>query len=149
MTLEDFRFIDTGIKASEDVMEIFDGIFGQMGDGIWKESNRMNGYVDTCDLIEKDGNVKLKIDNHKEKFNPLLCRWYKNRYYGKTEKTILKYFATKIKQIVDEEMKDYFYNTKVSTLSDDVKIFYLNDVKLGTIREVRKQLLAKARNCPD
>ena len=149
MVFEDFRFIDTGIKATEDTIKIFYGIFEQMSDGIWEENNRMNGYLDTCNLIEEDGNVKLSIYKYKNRFNSHEDKWYHNGYYQKAESTILKYFATKIKQIVDEEMKDYFYNTKASTLSDDVKILYLGDTKLGIIREVRKQLLTKARSYPD
>lgn len=87
------RRINTGLHTESDAL-VLNSIFGQMSDGIWENSPRMEPYWKNAD-VEKDGDtIYLVIIGS---YSP---------YDRMTDEDILKYFAQKAKQIVKTECTD-------------------------------------------
>lgn len=101
------RIINTGLNATEKYKDVFKSIFGQMSDGIWENSPKMNGYWVCADMEvnKEDNTIVIEIEE-----NPYYAEWgktVKNPYYSMSDAKVLAYLANKIKQIVAEERK-YF-----------------------------------------
>ena len=87
------KLISTGL-SDEKAQDILDSVIGQMSDGIWENSSRMNRYWQYADIVRNGSEINIQIsDIHN----------YENGFKGKSDDEIKKFFAQKIKQIVKEE----------------------------------------------
>lgn len=94
--------IKTGLSDSK-AQDILDSVIGQMSDGIWENSSRMNRYWKYADIIKEGSEIAIKISYPNS---------YENGFKGKSENEIKKFFAQKIKQIVKEEELNWDRNNE-------------------------------------
>lgn len=94
--------IKTGL-SDEKAQDILDSVIGQMSDGIWENSSRMNRYWKYADIIKEGSEIAIKISYPNS---------YENGFKGKSENEIKKFFAQKIKQIVKEEELNWDKNNE-------------------------------------
>lgn len=90
---EDAIIVKTGL-SDDRAQDILNSVIGQMSDGIWENSSRMNRYWQYADIIKEGSELAIKISYPNS---------YENGFRGKSETEIKKFFAQKVKQIVKEE----------------------------------------------
>lgn len=73
--------------------EIMHSVIGQMSDGIWENSRRLESVWRGLSIGSQNGYITIEVDNRSE----LISR---------TNAGILEYFAAKIKQIIKTEVED-------------------------------------------
>ena len=93
---KDKRIIHTGLTHQLD-KEVLDSVLGQMSDGIWENSPSMEKYWGCVDFDMIDGEVCIVITTN----NSFGCG-----FRDMDDDDVKKYFATKIKQVVKEEIND-------------------------------------------
>lgn len=113
---DNVRIIDTGLPATKENDEIISSVFGQLSDGIWENSPRMNGYWMFATNKKYNGKVVLVIDKTPGSWwgskspKALGYRYlYKNTsnpYLHMSDEKIKNWFASKVKQIVKIELGD-------------------------------------------
>lgn len=107
--------INTGLTDNLS-KQICESVIGQLSDGIWENSRQMHNYWPFIEIDVIDGNVCLVIDKRKSRGvydsrkNKMIVTYYNYFVYfsklnGDTEK-IKKWFASKLKAVVNEEKKD-------------------------------------------
>ena len=84
------RIIDTGLTGPIQ-KDILASIMGQLSDGYWENSPRMEQYWRNANVQERDGKVVLVIRKHAFP------------YYAMSDDQIKQWFAKKIKFIIKEE----------------------------------------------
>ena len=97
------RVIETELTSNKDY-EILNSVLGQLSDGMWENSPRMNKYWLNISTEFIDGKVYI-IVNHQSyirHYNQCIV----NPFYNMDDFNIKFWFATKIKQIVKQEEKD-------------------------------------------
>lgn len=102
MENENAIVIKTGLSDSK-AEDILNSVIGQMSDGIWENSSRMNRYWKYADIIKEGSEIAIKISYPNS---------YENGFKGKSENEIKKFFAQKIKQIVKEEELNWDRNNE-------------------------------------
>lgn len=95
------RIIRTGLPNERKYGEILASVIGQMSDGIWENTNRMNGYWIYADCNSRCIDITVdKYSDYREKVrNPYSCM---------SDEQILNFFANKIKTIALIEMQDNY-----------------------------------------
>lgn len=94
--------IKTGLSDNK-AKDILNSVIGQMSDGIWENSSRMNRYWKYADIVKEGSELAIKISYPNS---------YENGFRGKSENEIKKFFAQKIKQIVKEEELNWDRNNE-------------------------------------
>lgn len=114
------RKIKTNLEATNKNYEILRSVIGQMSDGIWENSPRVEGYWRFA-TIEKSDDNKIVIavstiysysDIYSKNFHGNECLI--NRFANMTDDKVKAYFANKIKQIIKIEestLKEYYNDT--------------------------------------
>lgn len=142
---------DTGLPDTQVNKDIINSVFGQMSDGIWENSSRMEGYWRYADVMCQDGKIFLVVndtssDNRKYNGSKYFT-YYNNPYINMSQDQILNFFANKIKQIVyiefgdttgiqkwqrnDQTVLDYLSRSNPVKVSDAYKAY---DIMKGRIR---------------
>lgn len=88
--------IKTGLKGTKD-LDICNSIIGQLSDGLWENSPRMNKYWKNCDFVLNNDEVVLNVSNQYIFYN-------KNGLMSDVE--ILQWFAKRLKQVCKSEEAD-------------------------------------------
>ena len=91
----------TGLFDEKDY-KILESVMGQLSDGIWENSRPMEKYW-------RNISIKKDVSTNEVIIDFTLCI-----FYGKTDYEIKKWFATKIKQIIKQEIEDGDHNIKWS-----------------------------------
>jgi hypothetical protein len=104
------RTIQTPFSSTK-AFEVLGSVLGQMSDGMWENSGRMDKYWRFIDVKQAvNGNVYLEVSGEKSKMDGAnsrgLCKWIQNGFYDMSNEEILQFFAAKIKYIMCEELKD-------------------------------------------
>ena len=102
------RIIDTGLTGPIQ-KDILASIMGQLSDGYWENSPRMEWYWRNADVQERDGKVVLVIRKHAFP------------YYAMSDDQIKQWFAKKIKFIIKEEFgkgRDVWSRTNTKQKTD-------------------------------
>ena len=141
------RVIDTKVKNTPVTRDIFRGVLGQLSDGIWENSNACTSYWVCCDVNSDGDTIKLEIDT-----SPM-CDYcgstMSNRYFRMSNADILRYFATKMSQIVKIEGKDSnnaeAYAMKADNQTPCEYLNYESGVKVCDVYAVRKALMEVAK----
>lgn len=102
MENENAIVIKTGLSDSK-AKDILNSVIGQMSDGIWENSPRMDRYWKYADIIKEGSEIAIKISNPD---------YYENGFKGKSESEIKKFFAQKVKQIVKKEELNWDRNNE-------------------------------------
>lgn len=95
--------IHTGLFGEKN-LEIIKSVEGQLSDGIWENSSRMEGYwnFECCGL--EDNEVIIYISTKACDYS--YGRTRTNLFWEMDETKIKRWFGNKIKQIIKEEIKD-------------------------------------------
>lgn len=84
--------IPTGIQANKKSEDIFDAIFGQLSDGLWENSPRMEKFWKGMNIETSGGEIVVTV-------SPSLFVWD----FDKQPDKVLKWLAVHLKQIIKEE----------------------------------------------
>lgn len=95
-----YRIIKTYLRGQK-YNNILHSVIGQMSDGIWENGNIYGYWVP----VEISDNNDILVD--KDHYVSFAQSTYKNGFYGKSDSEVKKYFATKIKAVVNIEQKYY------------------------------------------
>lgn len=87
---QEYRMIDTGLRGPIQ-KDILASVMGQLSDGRWQNSPRMEQYWRNADVVEQGGKVYLQIRPHSFP------------YYAMSDAEILQWFGKKIKILIKEE----------------------------------------------
>ena len=115
------RTICTGLKGIIN-KEILQSVEGQLSDGIWENSSKMDGYWLFEHIDSVDGEVVICISNQYCEY-----RWNRvkrNLFFGMRDEDIKAWFAKKIKQIVKIDLKDNAPQIKWKR-GEDYKLNYI------------------------
>ena len=118
---KEFRVIHTGLYGNT-AYEILRSIEGQLSDGRWENSPRMEGYWKNEQVLlnsEEDPEILIIVNsnawewkkvqstyNWKERRWNYRNKWFGNHFHGMNDSKVLNWFADKIKSMVTYEMKD-------------------------------------------
>lgn len=119
------RIIHTGL-FSQTAYDAFSSIMGQLSDGYWENSPRMEKYWNFAEISrELNGEVVIEVE-------PGYCEWDKwshrvttNPYYNMTDDSIRVFFANKMKVIAKVEMKDENVGNQWQR-DNEMKLHYLS-----------------------
>lgn len=92
--------IKTGLKGIVN-LDIMNSIIGQLSDGKWEDSPRMEKYWKNCDFDLDGEDVVLNITNDYVFYSYSKGKW--------SNEEILKWFAQKLKAVCKDEEKDNEY----------------------------------------
>ena len=95
-----YRVIKTFLRG-QIYHDILDSVLGQMSDGIWENSN-IYGYWVSVEISDNNDIIVSK-----SRYVEFCNSYYKNGFYDKSDSEVKKYFANKIKTVVNVEQKDY------------------------------------------
>lgn len=136
---DNVRIIDTGLPATKENDEIISSVFGQLGDGIWENSPRMNGYWMFATNKKYNGKIVLVIDktpgswpgskSPKALGHNYLYPRVSNPYLHMSDEKIVDWFANKIKYIVKLELGDNHFDPKRWNRTDKFELDYLGGYK--------------------
>lgn len=119
------RTIDTGLKGKINA-SILESVEGQLSDGMWENSPRMEGYWLFFCVGMEDNKVVLHISKQYAEY-----RWNRNKYNAFSDMSdyqIKEWFANKIKQIIKQEQKDAWPNHPIEWKRDcEVESMYMHD----------------------
>lgn len=118
------RKISTGLYGKK-AYDIISSVFGQLSDGIWENSPRMNWAWQFAEMEYHEGGIKddeevnilvasvYGIPEYRQKWSAwqrkivnAYAGQFENKYKRMTDQEIRKFFATKIYQIFREEAND-------------------------------------------
>ena len=159
---KDVRIIDTGLPATKENDEIISSIFGQLSDGIWENSPRMNGYWMFATNKTYNGKIVLVVDKtpgswsnstpHKAmgKYRYLYNN-VQNPYFRMSDEKIIAWFANKIKYIVKLELGDSHFAVNEWNRTNTRQLDYLGGYSIPvTISDAYKAYdIMKGRHISD
>ena len=89
--------------------DAIDSVFGQLSDGIWENSRRMEQYWQFAH-VERDlnGEVVIVVDKINGKIHGYdsKCKWTSNAFAKMTDNQVLEFLGKKLREIVNIEFKD-------------------------------------------
>lgn len=112
---------------SEDILF---GIIAQLSDGMWKDSPIMRHYWDFVEIKNIDNNICIVIDSTSGNYEGK--RFFKNYFYTQLKlnpQAIAKWFATKLKQIVKSDAKQYPSSNIVFSNKCEQNLHFLSTYK--------------------
>lgn len=100
------RIIHTHLYSKE-AYDIFDSLMGQISDGYWENSDRMQKYWNFAEICrEINGEVVIKVDGDSYVWDKWSHRMSSNPYASMPDNKIREFFANKMKIIAKVEMED-------------------------------------------
>lgn len=85
------RLIDTGLRGATQ-KDILASVLGQLSDGWWENSSRMDPYWKHAKIVEENGKVYLQVDSY-------------SVYDSMSDAEILQWFGKKIKFLIKNEFE--------------------------------------------
>lgn len=138
------RIISTSLDGKKE-NEVLNSVIGQMSDGIWENSSSMNGYWMFANVTPSN---EILIDT-----KPYSYRYgnsnrpIRNKFSDMSDDQVVKFFATKIKQIVKEFCMDHDLTFKDCWNAEcDIPCDYLGyqeKVTIGDAFEIYRALSRK------
>lgn len=132
-------YIDLGFDASDKkAYEILNSIFGQLSDGMWENSMRMEKYWKFAGIEIINGRIVVVVSNKAVKYEDW-GRKFKtcvNPWINKTNKEIKSKLANFLKQIVKEELGDNYSDSKLwNRKNDGTTLSYLGYKETITVQD--------------
>lgn len=148
----DCKKIDTGLPLPKGGI-LLDGVKGQLSDGMWENSPRMEGYWKFfCVGKSNYGSAEIAISNSAAIWTPYYGKVTHNSFYGKTPREILEWFARKIYEVCKAEEVDWPQSGFKLKKGNDCPSAYLGGhphaLTGNDIWELRRKLLAVAKTLP-
>lgn len=94
---------------SDKAHEMLQSVLGQLSDGIWENSPAMDKYWRFASIGRADNNeviIEVSTENYIRENYYGRVRYLSNEFFGEADDNIIKWFASKLKQITKTEMKD-------------------------------------------
>ena len=88
--MPNLKYVDTGLSVK--YIDILNSVIGQLSDGIWENSPRMNKYWKNASISAENGNVYIVVNDN-----------WASGFKGMDDTAIKMWFANKIKAIIKEE----------------------------------------------
>lgn len=108
--------INTGLKGKKN-LGICLSIEGQLSDGMWENSSRMEKYWRNTDFrLNENDEVLLILTSN------IFYHGFKKHYACYTEKEILNWFATRIKDLLKAESEDQKTNIAKNSTNKTIYI---------------------------
>jgi hypothetical protein len=108
------------VKCSKEELVYLDPVMGQLSDGMWENSPRMEPYW-ICNSLVDDG-IEM------EPFSKLYGRrTYSNPLYDMSDIEVKNWFADKLKLVVKEWLKDNGYGNEGWSRFNNDEVDYLRD----------------------
>lgn len=87
--------------------DAIDSVFGQLSDGFWENSRRMEQYWQFAH-VERDlnGEVVIVVDKITGKIHGSNCKWTSNAFAEMTDNQVLEFLGKKLREIANIEFKD-------------------------------------------
>jgi len=102
-TNNDYRSVPTGLTGKKN-FEILSSVIGQLSDGMWENSPRMESYWRFLNIAMADGEkVVIRVKNKTSEFT-YRKKWVYNKLYHESPEMICKWFADKVKAIVKADL---------------------------------------------
>lgn len=144
------RVIDTGIRVTPECQDCLKAIIGQMGDGMWENSTHVESFWRCARIVPGDTTMLIKVESEPY----YCCRNYyrKNPYYGMKDWEIIRYFAGKLRRIINAELK---YIQKVDNtfnrdyISADLRLDWLsysNNVTVGLAHTIQRAMVSRVND---
>lgn len=89
------------VKCSKQELEYLDPVMGQLSDGIWENSPKMEAYW-LCNSLTDDG---IEMEDYTTSFSGRKTYW--NPLYKKSDEEVRSWFADKLKTVVKKWLGDY------------------------------------------
>lgn len=89
------------VKCSKQELEYLDPVMGQLSDGIWENSPKMEAYW-LCNSLTDDG---IEMEDYTTSFSGRKTYW--NPLYKKSDEEVRSWFADKLKAVVKKWLGDY------------------------------------------
>lgn len=119
------RIIHTGL-FSQTAYDAFDSLMGQISDGYWENSDRMQKYWNFADIKRADnGEVIVEIEAESYVWDKWSHRMTSNPYDSMSDSKILEFFANKMKTIAKVEMEDENVGNQWQR-DNEMKLHYLS-----------------------
>lgn len=140
------RKVWTGLKGKE-MLSVLQSVEGQLSDGIWENSPRMEGYW----LFETTGmegdDVYIYISNDWGEYRWNRPKW--NAFCNMTDYAVRCWFANKIKQIIKQEQKDNWPNHPIEWKRDceEVSLYMHDDLTVRECYRAYDRLLGRPQRC--
>lgn len=108
------------VKCTPYELEYIDPVMGQLSDGMWENSSKMQAYW-ICNSITDAG---IEMEQYNNTFGR---RSYWNPLFDKTDAEVRIWFANKLKAVVKEWLKDNGYKAEDWNRVNDAEVDYLRD----------------------
>ena len=100
------RTVRLGIDGQKGLIFV-QSIFGQLSDGLWENSPRMEGYWRFAEAKSLDGETCLEISDEELDWPRGYTRPVINKLIWMTDQEIVGWLVEKAKKIIAEERKDW------------------------------------------
>lgn len=100
---ESVKLIDTGLVGDK-AKDILDSVIGQMSDGMWENSPKMEHYWPFIDVEMKGQRVHFAVSTEPWRSNYGADNWFAKVDFD--EKAIKIWMAEKLKAVAKQELKD-------------------------------------------
>lgn len=89
------------VKCTKQELEYLDPVMGQLSDGMWENSPKMEAYW-LCNSLTDDG---IEMEDYTTSFSGRKTYW--NPLYKKSDEEVRSWFADKLKAVVKHWLEDY------------------------------------------
>ena len=122
--------VDTGLKGQFD-KSILDSILGQLSDGYWENSSRMEKYWKNLDVELENDKVMIVAPNY-----------YRMLFGWNDENDIKKFFARCLKTFVKHAIDDFHWASEWSRTCEDTLLgFHDRNTRVKDVYRVYDKLL--------
>lgn len=118
------RMIDTGLEGAVN-QRLLHAVLGQLSDGKWQNSPRMEPYWLCADIINDNNHIFIRICG--KSWISYCGRSYPNLYADMSDDKVKLFFATKIKQLIKDEFEG---NKNAWKRNNETESDYLNNTKI-------------------
>lgn len=108
------------VKCTPYELDYIDPVMGQLSDGIWENSSKMQAYW-ICNSITDAG---IEMEQYNNSFSR---RSYWNPLFDMTDAEVRNWFANKLKAVVKEWLKDNGYKAEDWNRVNEAEVDYLRD----------------------
>jgi len=130
------RIIHTKLY-SKIAKEVLQSVEGQMSDGMWENSPAMEKYWRFSDIeTASDGEILIKISAESGKYDKYARKWLSNGFANMSDAEVIKWFAAKVKHIMQTELKDEDIKNGWKRDNATFETQYLSYKETITVRDV-------------
>ena len=108
------------VKCTKQELEYLDPVMGQLSDGMWENSPKMEAYW-LCNSLTDAG---IEMEEYNSSFSGRKTYW--NPLYEKSDDEVRSWFADKLKAVVKQWLEDYDSRGEGWSRLNTAEVDYLN-----------------------